>query len=85
MESDNADALAAAPTDILPPKFEEIVRREVSKGTFFTKDRLEEIAKKFDDKDRDKIVDYVKYLAHLARISSKRMRPKDYMTTPFPM
>lgn len=61
------------------------MRKEVSRGTFFTKDRLERIAKKYEKKDREKVLEHVRYLAHLAKVSSKKMRPGNYMSTPFPM
>lgn len=80
-----ADAPPAAEDDLLPAKFEQQIRREVSRGTFFTKERLEKIAKKYKKSDRKKIVEYVRYLAHLAKVSSKKMRPENYMSTPFPM
>ena len=71
--------------EMLPEKFEKEVRKEIAKGSFLTKERLKKIGKKYEKNERKKIIEYTKYLSHLARISSKKMTPKTYISTPFPL
>ena len=74
------------PSDTLPPKTEDYIRKKIALGEFPSAEDLLKFAhKKGETLSKKQAKSYMSYLTHLTHLSSKRSKPKKYAGMPYPV